>query len=92
MTAVANPRRRLAPRTSSRQCVLSSQNNSSTTCNAIPKTPDSSSRCHRLIDFHQQRRKINSQNNSTKYQMLFNIHNPSQDHRDRGACGFLLTP
>jgi len=27
-----------------------------------------------------------------KSKMLFNIHNPSQDHRDRGACAFLLTP
>jgi hypothetical protein len=23
--------------------------------------------------------------------MLFNIHIPSQDHRDRSACAFLLT-
>jgi hypothetical protein len=91
MTPVANPRPRLAPCTSLRQCALSSQNTFSTTSNAIPKTPDSSSRCHQLIDFQHRQRKIDSQNNSAKYQVLFNIHNPSQHHRDRGACGFLLT-
>jgi len=91
MNTVANTRSRLAICTSRRQCALSPQNTFSTTCNAIRKTPDSSFRCPPLIDFHHQRRKINLQNNSAKYQMPFNIHNPNQDHRDRGACAFLLT-
>ena len=91
MTAAANSRCRLAPCTSLRQCALSPQNTFSTTCNAIRKTPDSNFRCPPLIDFHHQQRKIDLQNNSAKYQMLFNIHNPGQDHRDRGACAFLLT-
>jgi hypothetical protein len=77
MTAVANTLCRLAPRTSARQCAHSAQNSSNTTSNCIPKTPDRRSRCHRLIGFHNQRRKIDSQNNSPKYQMLFNIHNPN---------------
>jgi hypothetical protein len=38
----------------------------------------------RLNCFHHQRRKNNSQNHSTGVRALFNIHNPSQDHRDRG--------
>jgi hypothetical protein len=92
MTAVANPLCRLAPCTSSRSCALCSQNCFSTTSSAIRKTPVSSLRRLRLIDFHHQRRKIHSQNNSAKYQIIFNIHNPNQYHRDRDACGFLLTP
>jgi hypothetical protein len=91
MNTVANPRSRLAPRTSAWPCALGSQNSFSTTSSTIPKTPAASSRCHRLTDFHHQLRKINPQNHSTKYQMLFNIHNSNQDHRGPGACGFLLT-
>jgi hypothetical protein len=28
------------------------------------------------------------QDHSAKHQVLFNIHNPNQDHRDRNACVF----
>jgi hypothetical protein len=41
---------------------------------------------------HHQRRKNSPQYRSPEVQIIFNIHNPSQDHRDRNACGFLLTP
>jgi hypothetical protein len=91
MTAAANPRCRLAPRTSSPPCALSPQNSFSNTSSSILKSTAACSRCHRLIDFHHQRRKINSQNSSTTYQTLFNIHNRNQHHRDHGACRFLLT-
>jgi len=91
MTADANSRCRLALRTSSPPCALSPQNSFSNTSSSILKSTASRSRCHRLFDFHHQRRKINSQNISTKYQTLFNIHNPNQHHRDHGACRFLLT-
>ena len=59
--------------------------------NRIPKTPDPRSRCRRLTVGHPQRPKTGPQNHSPEAQILFNIHNPSQDHRNRGACGFLLT-
>jgi len=59
MTAAANPRCRLAPRTSPRQCALSPQNSFSNTSNSILKSTAACSRSHRLIDFHHQRRKIN---------------------------------
>jgi hypothetical protein len=91
MTAAANPRCRLAPRTSSPTSALRPQNSSSNTFNSILKSTPSCSRSHRLMDFHHRRRKINSQNISTKNQTLFNSHNPNQYHRDHGACGFLLT-
>jgi hypothetical protein len=91
MITAANPTRRLAPRTSSRKCALSSQNSFSNTSNGIRKTPDPRSRFHPPIDFHYQQRKINSQNNSPKHEIIFNIHNPNQHHRDRNACAFLLT-
>jgi hypothetical protein len=45
-----------------------------------------------MIGLHHHRRKNGSQNHSLNYQMLFNIHNPNQDHRDRGqtpAASFL---
>ncbi len=91
MTVAANPRCRLAPRTSSPPCALSPQNSFSNASNIILKSTASCSLCDRLIDFHHRRRKINSQNISTTYQTPFNIHNHNQHHRDHGACRFLLT-
>ncbi|MDR5726278.1 MAG: hypothetical protein RB191_02295 [Terriglobia bacterium] len=91
MTAFANTLRRLAPRTSAQQCAHSAQNSSFATLNRILKSTDRKFRCHRIIVVHHQRRKTGPQNYSPEVQTLFNIHNPSQDHRDRGACGFLLT-
>jgi len=61
------------------------------TLNRILKSPHRKSRCRRLTYIHRQRRKIGPQDHSPQVQMLFNIHNPSQDHRDRSACDFLLT-
>jgi hypothetical protein len=62
------------------------------TLNRIPKSPDFKSRCRWLTVVHHQQRKNRPQNHSPEVRMLFNIHSPCQDHRDRGACGFLLTP
>jgi hypothetical protein len=61
------------------------------TLNRILKSPHRRSRCRPLTDVHRQRRKTRPQNHSQEVKKLFNIHNPSQDHRDRSACGFLLT-
>jgi len=91
MTAAANPRCQLAPRTPSHPCALSPLNTFSNALNIILKSNAPCSLCDRLINFHHRRRKINSQKTSTRYPTLFNIHNPNQDHRDHGACGFLLT-
>jgi hypothetical protein len=91
MNTVPNTLRRLAPCTSLRQCAHRAQNSSMATLNHILKSPDRKSRCRRLTVIHRQRRKIGPQNHSPQVQMLFNSHNPSQDHRDRGACALLLT-
>ena len=91
MNTVANTLQRLAACTSLRQCAHRAQNSSNTTSNSIPKTPHRTARCRRLTVVQHQQRKTALQNLSPKVQMLFNIHNPSQDHRDRGACAFLLT-
>jgi hypothetical protein len=90
MNTVANTLRRLAPCTSPRQYAHRAQNSSMATLNRILKSPDRKSRCHPLTVVHHQRRKTGPQNHSRQVQMLFNIHNPSQDHRDRIACAFLL--
>ena len=92
MNTVANTLRRLAPCTSLRQCAHRAQNSSMATLNRILKSPHRNAHCRRLTVVHRQRRKTRPQNHSPQVQMLFNIHNPSQDHRDRGACAFLLTP
>jgi hypothetical protein len=91
MITVANTLRRLAICTSLRQCAHRAQNSSIATLNRILKSPDRKLHCRRLTGVHHQQRKTALQNLSPKVQMLFNIHNPSQDHRDRGACAFLLT-
>ena len=91
MNTVANTLRRLAPCTSLRQCAHCVQNSSMAMLNRILKSPDRKLRCRRLTVVHHQPRKTGPQNHSPEVQMLFNIHNPSQDHRDRIACAFLLT-
>jgi hypothetical protein len=91
MNIVANTLRRLAPCTSLRQCAHRAQNSSIATLNHILKSPHRKSRSRRLNVVHPQRRKTSPKNHSPEVQIIFNIHNPSQDHRDRGACGFLLT-
>jgi hypothetical protein len=58
----------------------------------ILQSPHRNPQCRRTAVVHHQQRKTGPQNQSPRVRMLFNIHNPSQDHRDRSACGFLLTP
>jgi len=61
------------------------------TLNCILKSPRRKARYRRLTVVNHQPPKTAQQNHSPEAQMTFNIHNPSQDHRDRGACAFLLT-
>ena len=56
MTAFANPRCRLAPRTSSHQCVPSSRNSFQTNFTAIPERLDRRRLMQRLTAFHHHRR------------------------------------
>ena len=91
MNTVAKTLRRLAPCTSLQQCAHRAQISSGATLNRILKSPDRRSRRPRLNVVHRQRRKTGPQNHSPEVQIIFNIHNPSQDHRDRGARRFLLT-
>ena len=90
MNTVANPLRRLAPCTSLRQCAHRAQNSSMTMLNCSLKPPHRKARYRRLTLVHHHPPKTAPQNHSPHVQMLFNIHNPSQDHRDPGAGGFLL--
>lgn len=92
MNTAANTLRRLAPCTSLPQCAHRAQKGSYTTANCIRKSPHRKSHCRRITGFHPQQRRNGPQNHSPQLKMLFNIHNPSQDHRDRAACAFLLTP
>ena len=56
MTASANPRCRLAPRTSSQECVPTMQNSFKTTFNSIPKRLDCGRLMQLLTAFHHHRR------------------------------------
>jgi len=91
MNTTASTLRRLAPCTSPRQCALRAQNSSMAVLNRILKSPHRNPRCRWTAVVHHQRPNARPQNHSPRVRMLFNIHNPSQDHRDHGACGFLLT-
>ena len=91
MNTVANTLRRLAPCTSPRQCAHRAQNNFMTTPNRILQSPDRKARCPQLNLVHRQRRKTRPQNHSPEVRIIFNTHNPTQHHRDRSACAFLLT-
>jgi hypothetical protein len=91
MSAGSNPCRRLAPCTSYWQCAHNAQNGANTTPNCFQELPHVGPCCHRLTTSHHQRRKTAPKNISPEDQMIFNIHNPNQDHRDRAACAFLLT-
>jgi hypothetical protein len=91
MNTVANTLRRLAPCTSLRQCPQRAQNSSMATLNRILKSPNRKSRCRWITVVHRQRPKTGPQNHSPEVQIIFNIHNSNPDHRDRNACGFLLT-
>ena len=61
MTAVANPRRRLAPRTFALKCVHSTQNSFLSTSHAIPERLDSSSRIQLLTARPHHRRRSQPQ-------------------------------
>jgi len=91
MNTVANTLRRLAPCTSLRQCAHRAQNSSMATLNRILKSPHRRARYRQLNVVHHQRRNTSPRNHSPEVQIIFNIHNPSQDHRHRSACAFLLT-
>ena len=88
---VANTLRRLAPCTSLRQCAHRAQNNSLARLNRILKSPDRKSRSVGSPLSIVNDQKTGPQNHSPEVRIIFNIHNPSQDHRDRSACAFLLT-
>jgi integrase len=61
------------------------------TLNRILKSPHRRARYRQLNVVHHQRRNTSPRNHSPEVQIIFNIHNPSQDHRHRSACAFLLT-
>jgi hypothetical protein len=84
MTAVTNPRRRLAPRTSARQCAPGTRNHRISMLHGFSERLDYTSRSLLIIANHHQRRKTGPQKHPPEHQMLFNIHIPNQDHRDRG--------
>lgn len=77
MTAIANPRRRLALRTSTHKCAHYAQNSANTTFYCFPEVPHDRPGSHRLTISHHQRRKNDLKNISPEDQMIFNIHNPN---------------
>jgi hypothetical protein len=91
MNTVANTIRRLAPCTSLRQCAHRAQISSIAALNRILTSPHRNARRRRLTILHHQPRKNSPQIHSPEVRIIFNIHNPRQDHRDRNACAFLLT-
>ena len=96
MTTCANPRRRLASRTSSQETVPSMQNSLNsfkTKLSGIPERLDCRWLMQLLIAFHHHRRRWQNPKSiyaSTKRYSISII--PNLYHRDRGACGFLLVP
>jgi hypothetical protein len=84
MTPVANPRRWLAPRTSARQCASGPPISFISMLQAVSERYDYRSRTLLIIARNHQRRKNGPQKPSRKYQTLFNIHIPNQNHRHRG--------
>jgi hypothetical protein len=54
------------------------------TLNGIPERLPHRSHSHLITGRHHHRRKSGLLKYAGEYQALFNIHNPSQDHRDRG--------
>jgi hypothetical protein len=91
MTASANPRYRLAPSTSSQKPVPSICNGFKTTFQGIPEPLDRRRTMQLLTAFHHHRRRWRPTKHFANHQTPFNIHNPHLDHRDRAACGSLLT-
>jgi hypothetical protein len=92
MTTCTKPVGRLAPRTSSQECAPITQNCFKATFNGFAERRDPGPLMQPLtiFDCHRQQRQI--QKLLAILHALFNIHNPSLDHRDRGACASLLTP
>jgi hypothetical protein len=91
MTASANPRCQLAPRTPAQQCAPTSRNSFKTNFTAIPERLDPRQLMQLLTARYHHRRRWQSQKRSINHQTAFNLHNPLQHQRDRSACGFLLT-
>jgi hypothetical protein len=91
MNTVANTLRRLAPCTSPLQCAHRARNSFMATLNRILKSPHASRAALNSTSSIVNVEKPAPQNHSPEVRILFNIHNPSQDHRDRSACAFLLT-
>ena len=90
MTAYANPVGRLAPDTPSQQCVRIIQQRFKTTFHHIPQQLDNRRLMQILTTSHQHRRRSLTRNQLPNHEIAFNIHTSQADHRDRGACGFLL--
>ena len=84
MTTVTNPPRRLAPRTSARPCAPPTRNRLVSISHGFPECLHYTSPTILIIANHQLHPKTAPQKHPPQHQMLFNIHNPVQDHRDRG--------
>jgi len=90
MIASANPLCRLAPRTSSLNCVSPIDYRSKPTLRFTSERLDREQRRKCRTLFHLHRRPSNSKPHLRDRRIAFNIHNSHLDHRDRAACGFLL--
>ena len=84
MTPFASSRRRLAPCTSYRQCAPDIPNSFISMIHSPSEWLNVRSRSLLIVANNPQRRKYRPLKRSRKHQTLFNIHTPSQDHRDRG--------
>ncbi len=84
MTSVPNARPRLALRTSAPKCVAVTPNSLPAMLRGFSESLDSRSPSLPMIANHPQHPKCSPQKLPAILQMLFNIHSPNQDHRDRG--------
>jgi hypothetical protein len=90
MIASANPLCRLAPRTSSLNCVSPIDYRSKPTLSLGPHPLDCAPRTKCRTTFHLHPPPSHSKPHLRDRTIAFNIHNSHLDHRDRDACGFLL--
>jgi hypothetical protein len=70
---------------------LGGENSSNISSMRMNKLPQGTVRNNQMAAVHPQPRKKHPPNLSPEVQMIFKIHSPIQDHRDPGACAFLLT-
>jgi len=82
--AAANPLHRLALRTSYRQCAPHIRNSFISMIHDPSVSLNFRLPSLLIVANNRQRRKCPPLKRSRKHQTLFNIHTPSQDHRDRG--------